>query len=149
MDYRGRKGVIDRLWESIHPRLTTPMAWRLRQVSCAVWTEIASARSSDKGLCSLGHDLPERLPTRWNPPEIIRTVAWQLRQIRSAVWTGIASARSSDKGLCSLGMISLSDYRLDGYLTSKYYLPTGRISARRQDCKNEIYGCFPGDLCVS
>ena len=43
----------------------------------------------------------------------------------------------------------LPDYRLDGYLISKYYLLTGLMSARRQDCKNEMCGCFPVDLCVS
>ena len=76
-------------------------------------------------------------------------MAWRLRQISSAVWTGIASARSSDKGLCSLGMIPLSDYWLDGYLTSKHYLHIGQMSYRRQDCKNEMCGFFFMRTCVS
>ena len=77
-----------------------------------------------------------------NPPVINGTMAQRLRQISSAVRTKIASSRSLDKGLCSLGMISLNDYRLLGYLTSKYYLPTGQMSVRHQDCKNEMCGCF-------
>ena len=46
-----------------------------------------------------------------------------IKQIRSADWTGIASARSSDKRHVFLGMISLSNYRLDGCLTGYTTFP--------------------------
>ena len=73
MDNRGRKGDYQSAL-GIRHRLTAPMARRLRQISWAVWTKIVLARSSDKGLCSMGMII---LSDYWLNG-IRRSLAWRL-----------------------------------------------------------------------